>query len=258
VQKDPLVRSVDPQSVRAQLLHRGLADVASHIVWAEAQSRMLDRFSYIRLVPTARLDYGVAQLGQPIQRPEGGFDLIWSVGLLAYLSDIRSTLGYWSKALKPEGLLMLATLGPDSFRPIALALGDAEQERHVPGYPDMHDIGDALISFGLANPVMDAEWIELAYSSPEAALQDLRLLGGNPLLARPAGLRTQRWRARVLEAIESLRKDGEIRLPVELVFGHAWAPKPKSADKDAGPGLKPVQWQGKTLRSFPKYGTSGI
>lgn len=253
MQKDPLVRMVDPQSVRQQLSRRGPRAVASHPLWAEAHARMLDRFSYIRMQPESRLDYGIAEFGQPIEKPDQGFDLIWSVGLLAHLSDLRSTLGFWAKALAPEGLLMIATLGPDSFRPLALALGDSSQERHVPGYPDMHDIGDALVSFGLANPVMDAEWIELSYSSAESALQDLRLLGGNPLAGRPNGLGPKTWRARVLAAIESLRRGDEIRLPVELVFGHAWAPSPKpqglGGDQE---NLKPVRWVGKTLRASPK------
>lgn len=253
VQKDPLVRMVDPKAVRLQLSRRGPDAVASHALWAEAQARMLDRFSYIRLAPRHRLDYGIAQFGQPIEKPAQGFDLIWSVGLLAHLSDLRSTLGFWAKSLAPEGLLMVATLGPDSFRALAMALADSSQERHVPGYPDMHDIGDALVSFGLANPVMDAEWIELTYSSAESALQDLRLLGGNPLLARPTGLCARQWRARVLAAIESLRKDGKIRFTAELVFGHAWAPglSSTSASTDQA-GVKPVRWMGKTPGTPPK------
>jgi SAM-dependent methyltransferase len=259
VQKDPLVRTVDPKSVRQQLSRRGLDELAAHVVWAEAHARMLDRFSYIRVEPQHRLDYGIAQLGRPIEKPEGGFDLIWSVGLLAYLSDLRSTLGFWAKALAPEGLLMLATLGPDSFRSLAIALGDASQDRHVPGYPDMHDIGDALVSFGLANPVMDAEWIELTYSSAESALRDLRSLGGNALIARPKGLCSHRWRTRVVEALESLRKNGEIRLAVELVFGHAWAPGPISAGDSTGSAeAKPIRWLGKTPGLPPKPGASGI
>ena len=233
--------------------------ISGHVLWQQADARMCDRFSYNRKEPQNRLDYGIAQLGQPIQKPEQGFDLIWSVGLLAYLSDLRSTLGFWAKALTPDGLLMLATLGPDSFRPLAVALDDAAQERHVPGYPDMHDIGDALVSFGLANPVMDAEWIELSYSSAESVLRDLRLLGGNPLLDRPQGLCTRRWRVRVIDAIESLRHNGEIKLPVELVFGHAWAPSQSSTQSVQGSsGVKTLRWLGKTQAASPKYGTSGI
>jgi SAM-dependent methyltransferase len=259
VQKDPLIRMVDPKAVRLQLSRRGLSAIASHVLWAEVQARMLDRFSYIRMQPQHRLDYGIAQFGQPIEKPAEGFDLIWSVGLLAYLSDLRSTLGFWAKSLAPEGLLMVSTLGPDSFRSLAIALGDSSQARHVPGYPDMHDIGDALVSFGLANPVMDAEWVELSYSSPESALQDLRLLGGNPLIARPKGLCSRRWRARVLEALESLQKNAEIRLAVELVFGHAWAPGLSGARaSDDAQGVKPIRWLGKTSGLAPKPNASGL
>lgn len=169
--------------------------------------------------------------------------LIWSVGLLAYLSDLRGTLGFWSSLLKPHGLLMFATLGPDSFRSLALALNDHDQLRHVPAYPDMHDIGDALIGLRLADPVMDAEWFDFTYSTAESALADIRLLGGNPLIARPLGLRGRAWRDRVLGALESLRTEGLIRLRIELVFGHAWSPDPDVRNKRSeATEPQPIQW----------------
>lgn len=169
--------------------------------------------------------------------------LIWSVGLLAYLSDVRGTLGFWSSLLKPNGLLMFATLGPDSFRGLALALNDAGQSRHVPAYPDMHDIGDALIALRLADPVMDAEWFDFTYSTPESALADIRRLGGNPLLSRPAGLRGRSWGDQVLRALESMRSEGLIRLRVELVFGHAWSPGSDVRNKSPDPSEpQPIRW----------------
>ncbi len=248
---DPLVRSIDPNAVRHQLKKRGPANVAVHPLWQEAAVRLEDRLSYIRAPEGVRLDYGIAQFGQPIAAAPGSLGMVVSVGLLAYLSDQRSTLAYWAKTLAPGGLLMFCTLGPDSFRPFAVALGDHDQTRHAAGYPDMHDIGDALVSFRMENPVMDVEWLRLTYADPESALRDLRLIGGNPMLGRPKGLRGRAWRQRVLGALATLERDGRIEVPIELVFGHAWAVTPKTASKDQS---QAIQWFGKA----PKDSGSGI
>jgi malonyl-CoA O-methyltransferase len=248
---DPLVRSIDPNAVRHQLKRRGPAAVAAHPLWQEAAVRLEDRLSYIRAPEGVRLDYGIAQFGQPITAAPGSLGMVVSVGLLAYLSDQRSTLAYWAKTLAPGGLLMFCTLGPDSFRSLAVALEDHDQSRHGAGYPDMHDIGDALVSFRMANPVMDVEWLKLTYADPESALRDLRLIGGNPMFGRGKGLRGRTWRDRVLLALASLERNGRIEIPIELVFGHAWAASATRPSKDQA---QPIQWFGKT----PKDSGSNI
>lgn len=238
--QDPLMRSVDPHSMRLQLARRNLSHIADHAVWKEAGLRLNERISFIRMPGPAVLDYGIDQFGEPIFHKAQSLDVIVSVGLMAYLSNIRATLAHWAQLLRPEGLLMFCTLGPDTFHTLAQALGDASRTRHIPGHPDMHDLGDALVSLSLANPVMDSERLWFSYSSPQAALADIRLLGGNSLLNRPAGLSTQSWRGQVLSALEDLRQNGKIMLPVELVFGHAWAAQPKPSE----PQAKTVQWVG--------------
>lgn len=247
VHQDPLIRTIDPAAVRSQLARRSASRVAAHPLWQAAQDRLADRLSYIRAEQSHVLRYGLREYGQPVQAAPGSLDMVWSVGLMPYLADIRATLGFWAGLLKPGGLLMFATLGPDSFRPLALALDDPSHTAHVAGYPDMHDLGDALVGLRMANPVMDAERLTLSYSSAESALQDLRALGGNPLLGRPRGLRTRAWRGRILGALESMRQGTKIEVPIELVFGHAWASPPRAPEPD----VKPIAW------ASPPYQKSG-
>ena len=251
---DPLIRSIDPHAVRAQLTRRSPAAVSAHPLWQEAAARLADRLSYIRAPEGARLDYGIAQFGQSISATPGSLGMIVSVGLLAYLSDQRATLEFWARALAPGGLLMFCSLGPDSFRPLALALGDLDQTRHAAGYPDMHDLGDALVGLRMANPVMDVEWLTLTYADPESALNDLRLIGGNPMFGRGKGLRGRAWRDRVLAALSTLEKQGRIEIPVEFVFGHAWASGVAGGAGPAKDQVQTIQWFGKT----PKDSGSNI
>jgi malonyl-CoA O-methyltransferase len=232
--------------MRLQLTRRGLGQIAAHPIWQEASQRLQERLTYIKADQSIRLDHGIGQYGQAMNPAPGSLQMIWSVGLLAYLADIRSTLGFWAQALQPGGLLMFTTLGPDSFRGLAIALKDAGQARHVLGYPDMHDIGDALVGLKMTNPVMDAEWVNLTYASAESALADIRALGGNALAGRPSALCGRAWRGRVLDALESLRADGRIVLRLELIFGHAWAGIPKQSQTTESVPVSTIRWMGKT------------
>ena len=234
--------------MRLQMQRRDPLRVAQHPLWQEVESRLKERLAPIRVDESARMNHGIAEFGRAMNPSPGSLSMIWSVGLLAYLSNPTTTFGFWRQALKPGGLLMFATLGPDSFRALALALGDPAQSVHVAGYPDMHDLGDALIHSRFADPVMDAEWVTLSYATAESALKDLRLLGGNALMGRPSGLRGRAWRERVLKAFEALQHDEKLHLQVEMVFGHAWRAEEKPANprqertKDQ---IQPIRWSGR-------------
>jgi malonyl-CoA O-methyltransferase len=93
----------------------------------------------------------------------------------------------------------------------------------------MHDLGDMLVEAGFADPVMDQETLRLTYSSPAAALGELRVFGANSDCTRFAGLRTPRWRARLLEALGA-RTDakGRVVLEFEVVYGHAFKAAPRA------------------------------
>ena len=67
----------------------------------------------------------------------------------------------------------------------------------------------------------------------------LRTLGGNTDAARERGLRTPRWRKRLLHALEErlAGPDGRLRLSFEIVYGHAFkaAPRLRVAEESAFP-----------------------
>ena len=92
---------------------------------------------------------------------------------------------------------------------------------------DMHDLGDMLVAAGFADPVMDQELIVLTWPSAQAALDELRSLGANVDPRRCAGLRTPRWRSRLLQALEEQRQqrdDERVALTFEVAYGHAFRP----------------------------------
>ena len=158
----------------------------------------------------------------------GQGQLLWANMVLHGAIDPQAVMAQWQRALAVDGFLMFSTLGPGSLGLLReLYAGEGWPAPFAP-FVDMHDLGDMLVHAGFADPVMDQEQITLSYTSAEALLAELRTLGGNVAAQRGKGLRTRRWRARLLRLLES-RADaqGRIALGFELVYGHAFRPPPR-------------------------------
>jgi malonyl-CoA O-methyltransferase len=164
--------------------------------------------------------------------PGASVDLIWSNLAWHGFEDPLAVVAEWYRVVRPDGLLMFSAFGVDSLRAL---LGP---NAGIVTFPDMHDIGDALVNAGFAEPVMDAERITLGYRRPEDLLAELRAaLGGNALAARRRGLVGRSRRADWLAALESRRgDDGLIAVEFEIIQGHAWCP-PRKRLPD---GLAPI------------------
>ena len=149
--------------------------------------------------------------------------------MLHAVPDPERVMQQWRRALAVDGFLMFSTLGPDTLAGMrALYSGAGWGMAHAP-FTDMHDLGDMLVGAGFADPVMDQERLTLTWATPEALLAELRTLGTNADPARFGGLRTPRWRTRLLGALrERAGSDGRIALEFELVYGHAFNPLPRA------------------------------
>lgn len=129
------------------------------------------------------------------------------------------------RVLRPGGLLLFTTFGPDTLTELRSAWRAADSATHVHDFLDMHDVGDALVRTGFADPVMDVERLTLTYAEVTGLLRDLKAIGAhNAVLQRAAGLTGKARYARFSAAYESFR-NAEGRLPAsyEVVYGHAWA-----------------------------------
>ncbi len=131
-----------------------------------------------------------------------------------------------SRVLKPQGLFMFTTFGPDTLKELRAAFKAIDDAPHVNTFPDMHDIGDILVHAGFADPVMDQEIVTLTYTDLKPLLRELKGIGAhNVLPGRATGLMgKQRWQ-RMVDAYELFRKDGRLPATYEVVYGHAWKPE---------------------------------
>lgn len=155
--------------------------------------------------------------------PDASVDLVFSNLLLQWCHDPDAVFQEIARVLRPGGLLNFATLGPDTLRELRAAWRSQDPHVHVHRFIDMHDLGDALLRAGLAEPVMDTERLTVTYPDADALLRELGQCGGGNLAAgRPRGLTGKGRLAGLRQALEPA--PGEpLKISVEVVYGHAWA-----------------------------------
>ncbi len=160
----------------------------------------------------------------------GSLGLVWSNLMFPALDDPLPALREIHRTLEVGGLLMFSTLGPDSLRELRAALPATQGDR-VHRFIDMHDIGDALVKAGFADPVMDMEMLTLTYADVDDLLRDLRATGGNnAATTRPRGLSGRRGWLAARAAYDRLRVDGRLPASFEIIQGHAWKAAPKTTE----------------------------
>jgi len=162
--------------------------------------------------------------------PAAGAQLVWANMMLHGVADPPALLARWREALAVDGFLMFSTLGPGTLEDLSALYAQAGWPPPLAPFVDMHDVGDMLVAAGFSDPVMDQETLTLTWPDAAAALAELRTLGGNVDTRRHAGLRTPRWRERLLQALtRTAGADGRPALRFELVYGHAFKPPPRAA-----------------------------
>ncbi|HMV52337.1 MAG TPA: methyltransferase domain-containing protein [Rhodocyclaceae bacterium] len=185
-----------------------------------------------RLLPGGRAREAARVCGEASRLPfaERSMSMLWSNLMLHWLTDPLPALREMHRVLAIDGLLMFTAFGPDTLKELRRCFGQADDAPHVHRFIDMHDLGDALVGAGFAEPVMDMETLTLTYDSLDALLRDLRVSGGQCALAgRRRGLTGKQTWSRVRAAYELHRREGRLSATFEVVYGHAWKPAPRTA-----------------------------
>jgi malonyl-CoA O-methyltransferase len=162
-------------------------------------------------------------------------DMVFSNFTLQWCHDLDRVFAECMRVLRPEGLLMFSTLGPDTLHELRRSWEAVDGYSHVNRFIDMHDIGDGLVRARFADPVLDMEYFTLTYAHAHELMRDLKTLGAHNVTAgRRRGLTGRGALTRMAQAYESFR-DPQGRLPAtyEVVYGHAWRPEQLPQRPDA-------------------------
>lgn len=173
-------------------------------------------------------------------------DMIFCSATLQWC-DLDIVLAEFSRVLRPEGLLMFSTFGPDTLKEIRHAWRQVDDDIHVHTFIDMHDIGDAMTRNLFQAPVVDVDYAALTYATVNDVLMDLKLIGSNNAAAhRFKGLVGKARFDRFRRAMESHQdQQGRLECSYEIIYGHAWAPTLRTSHYRDGEISIPVTAIGK-------------
>jgi malonyl-CoA O-methyltransferase len=164
---------------------------------------------------------------QTLPFADAAFDVVWSNLCLQWCDDPGLALAECARVLRPGGLLLLTTFGPSTLHELRDAFAATDADPHVSRFVDMHDLGDALLTTGFRDPVLERDDFTLTYRDAFALMRELRSIGAtNADATRARTLTGKRHLARVADAYEPFRRDGVLPATYEVVYARAFAPFP--------------------------------
>ncbi len=178
---------------------------------------------------------------------DASVDLVYSNATFQWCNDVQGAFAECLRVLRPGGLLMFSTFGPDTLFELREAWSTADGFSHVSPFLDMHDLGDALVRARFGDPVVDAERLTVTYDRVRDLMRDLKVIGArNSTNDRPRGLTGRRRLAAMEQAYEVHRRDGRLPASYEVVYGHAWAPEQRQIDGGVAIPVSAVRRQAST------------
>jgi len=172
---------------------------------------------------------------QALPLADASVDLVHSSLCLQWCDDPGLVLAEFRRVLRPEGLLLFSTFGPDTLKELRAAFAEVDRGPHVSRFIDMHDIGDGLLASGFRDPVLEREDFTLTYADVRSLMRELRAIGAtNADAQRQRSLTGKAHLARVDAAYERFRADGVLPATYEVVYAIARAPAPGQPRREHG------------------------
>lgn len=163
---------------------------------------------------------------------DASVDMVWSNLAIQWCNDLDQVLRELKRVLKPEGLLMFSSFGPDTLKELRLASQQVDGHVHVSRFIDMHDVGDALVRAGFAGVVLDVDHFTLQYAQVTDLMRDLKAIGAhNAAQGRRKGLAGRQFMQQLCAAYEPYRQAQGLPATYEVVYGHAWRPQQRPSTK---------------------------
>lgn len=150
-------------------------------------------------------------------------DLIYSNLMLQWCDRPDAVFRELARVLKPGGLLLFSTFGPDTLNELRAAWAVADDDSHVSLFADMQQLADGLMRAGFAEPVTDLEHYRLHYPDAHALMRELKQLGArNATRTRARGLTGRNRMHTMLSAYERTRTPAGLPATFEVIFGAAF------------------------------------
>ena len=246
---DPALKREVPQRVLDLGCGTGRASLAMQKRWPKAQIVSLDlalpmlqqarnaarqRVGWLSN-PFAQKPAQVSADARALPLADGSIDVLFSNLCLQWVEDLDAVLNGFRRVLKPQGLLLFSTFGPETLWELRAAFAQADDAPHVSPFVDTAGIGDALVNAGFFQPVVDRDEETTLYPDLPALMHELRALGATNALASRRHTLTGRGRfAAAAAAYEPHRVEAGLPATWEIISAMAWAPEPGAPIREGG------------------------
>ncbi len=238
---DPALKRAPPQRVLDLGCGTGTAAKAMQKRWPKARVLAIDlalpmlqqarressrwntsRWNFFKCAPQAICADACA-----LPLVDGSLDVLFSNLCLQWVDDLDAVLAGFRRVLKPQGLLLVSTFGPDTLCELRDAFGQADDRPHVSPFGNIAGFGDALVRAGFHQPVIDREVDTTHYPDLPSLMRELRAIGAtNALHSRRSTLTGRARFTAAANAYEDMRNgDGLLPATWETISAMAWAPE---------------------------------
>ncbi len=169
-----------------------------------------------------KIDYQVADIDK-LPFENNTFDIVFSSLTIQWLPELKNTFSELNRVLKPNGLIIFSTLGPDTLNELKQSWQQVDDNVHINEFLDMHIVGDKVFNSGFENVVMDRDIITLTYKTMKGLMKDLKSIGAHNINdGRSKGLLGKQKYQTLTKAYENFRKNDVLPATYEVIYGHAW------------------------------------
>ncbi len=168
---------------------------------------------------------------------EKQFDIVFSNLMLQWCANLESVFAEVCRVLKPGGVFVFSTFGPDSLIELRDSWRQVDDEVHVNTFIDMHDVGDALMRHGMHSPVLSVEHLRLLYNDVKTLMHELKAIGAQNINSGRRKTLTGKTRLeKMMTHYEAYRADSKLPATYEVIYGHAW--RNDHDNKQKAPGVE--------------------
>ena len=169
---------------------------------------------------------------------DNSVDVLFSNLCLQWVEDLPAAFAGFRRVLKPDGLLLVSTFGPQTLIELRESFGAADAVPHVSPFASIAEFGDALMRAGFRNPVLDRDLAVHWHPDMQALMREQRAIGATNALSSRRRALTGRTRFVAAAAhYEQFRTEAGLPASWEWITAMAWSPAHGAPIREGGEEL---------------------
>lgn len=169
---------------------------------------------------------------------DNSVDVLFSNLCLQWVEDLPAAFAGFRRVLKPDGLLLVSTFGPQTLIELRESFGVADAVPHVSPFASIAEFGDALMRAGFRNPVLDRDLAVHWHPDMQALMREQRAIGATNALSSRRRALTGRARFDAAAAhYEQFRTGSGLPASWEWITAMAWSPAHGAPIREGGEEL---------------------